>query len=158
MPMKTIFEELTGGLGVRIIVVDCANCSVPFGIPETLESRRRVDGKPFFCPNGHPNVFSESENQKLQKRLHLEQTAREQAEAKARDAESSAKRAWGRVNEETAKAQTARRVAAAHKGTVTKIKNRVNAGVCPCCRRNFVALGAHMRKQHPEWNPEEVKL
>lgn len=49
--------------------------------------------------------------------------------------------------------QNERRLAAT-KGVVTRIKNRVGKGVCPCCKRTFPNLGAHMSEKHPDWAPE----
>lgn len=35
----------------------CASCGIVFGMPADLNRRRREDGKDFFCPNGHINVY-----------------------------------------------------------------------------------------------------
>lgn len=39
----------------------------------------------------------------------------------------------------------------AHKGHTTRLKNRIAAGVCPCCQRTFVNLARHMKGQHPNY-------
>jgi hypothetical protein len=44
-----------------------------------------------------------------------------------------------------------RRQLSASRGQVTKIKNRVGNGVCPCCDRSFTNLRRHMSTQHPAW-------
>ena len=60
-------------------------------------------------------------------------------------------------------AEGERRRAAARKGQLTKAFNRLRAGVCPLCRRNFPALGEHMRHEHPSavqdlvMEPKEVQ-
>lgn len=41
------------------------------------------------------------------------------------------------------------------KGEVTKLKKRIANGVCPCCKRSFCNLAAHMKTQHPEYTKEE---
>lgn len=54
--------------------IDCANCGMPFGVTPDFEDRRRKDHKPFYCPHGHSNVYShETEEEKLRKRLEMEQ-------------------------------------------------------------------------------------
>ncbi len=63
--------------------VDCANCGMPFGITPDFERRRRGDHQRFYCPHGHSNVYdSETEAEKLRKRLDTErlQTQMERAQ------------------------------------------------------------------------------
>ena len=37
------------------------------------------------------------------------------------------------------------------KGHLTRTKNRVKNGVCPCCKRSFENLRQHMETKHPEY-------
>lgn len=47
---------------------------MPFGVTPDFERRRREDHQGFYCPHGHPNVYSkETEEEKLRKRLVAEQ-------------------------------------------------------------------------------------
>lgn len=46
-----VFSTDVGTL--TLFVMDCPECGIVFGIPATLESRRREDGKSIYCPNGH---------------------------------------------------------------------------------------------------------
>ena len=39
----------------------------------------------------------------------------------------------------------------AEKAAKTRIKNRVQNGVCPCCKRTFQDLARHMAGQHPDF-------
>ena len=39
----------------------------------------------------------------------------------------------------------------AQKGVTTRLKNRVQKGVCPCCNRYFAQLQRHMTTQHPNF-------
>lgn len=64
------------------------------------------------------------------------------------DAEMNRTAMWKRESEGSKKAL------AATKGQLTKIKKCVNNGVCPICHRNFVALGRHMKGQHPDFCEE----
>ncbi len=113
-----------------LTVLDCASCGVVFAITDDLEQRRRADGKQFYCPNGHTNVFKESDVARLQRQL----------ETAKRD---------GRFYEQ--RWQDEKRSKAAIKGQLTKTKKRVSNGVCPCCNRHFVDLERHMNGQHPEY-------
>jgi len=121
-----------------IHIIECAGCSIDFGIGDDFMKRRREDHQVFYCPNGHPNVYrGDNEAEKLRKQV-------EQLERQKK---------WAR---EDAKYQRERRIKAerqraAAKGQVTKIRNRVAAGVCPCCNRTFQNLARHMEGQHPDW-------
>lgn len=37
------------------------------------------------------------------------------------------------------------------RGVVTKTKNRIGKGVCPCCNRTFVELARHIATKHPDY-------
>jgi hypothetical protein len=58
---------------VSNVTVDCAECAVEFCLTPSLYQRRRDDGKGFYCPNGHSNVFRPTPDQErikeLEKRL-----------------------------------------------------------------------------------------
>ena len=54
-----------------------------------------------------------------------------------------------RVERERVYSRGMRRKAAALRGVVTRTKNRVGNGVCPCCNRTFANLMRHMHDQHP---------
>jgi hypothetical protein len=45
-------------LQTEFLVVDCANCSVPFGMTVAMATRRQTDGERFFCPSGHGNSWT----------------------------------------------------------------------------------------------------
>jgi hypothetical protein len=51
---------------------------------------------------------------------------------------------------------TERQLSAA-KGRVTRIKNRVSHGVCPCCNRTFENLQRHMHSKHPTFTAEAAE-
>jgi hypothetical protein len=113
-----------------IVTSPCPNCGITFGVPEDFDRERRADGRTFYCPNGHSLTFGKSEAEKLRMQLNYANTALTAARDQARSAER-------------------RRAAAA--GQVTKIRNRVVGGVCPCCTRTFENLARHMGTKHPEW-------
>lgn len=114
-------------------------------VPDTWERKRRADHTTFYCPNGHDQYFpDETEEEKLRKQLAREKHNAEQEQARLREA----------ANKARAAADRSERRRAAMKGQVTRIKNRVGKGVCPCCNRTFTNLQRHMTGQHPEWAPE----
>jgi hypothetical protein len=119
-------------------VIYCANCNVPFGMTGDYISRRRKDGDGFHCPNGHANVFRDSEADKLRKQLDNARLRMEWAEQDAKRARESL--------------EVAQRSKAAYKGQLTKLKNRVSKGVCPCCNRTFANLAKHMGTKHPDYH------
>jgi DNA repair exonuclease SbcCD ATPase subunit len=53
--------------------------------------------------------------------------------------------------------EAAERRGAAARGQVTKIKNRIGHGVCPCCNRTFENLHRHMASQHPTFTAEAAE-
>lgn len=129
---------------VTIEVVTCGHtgCGVVFGFESNFVSARKKDHAIWYCPNGHERYWPAKSNEEiLQEKLAL-------AEREKRWEEDSKKRAWA------AHSAAMKRLASA-KGSVTKIKNRVSNGVCPCCKRSFSNLAAHMRHLHPSWKKSE---
>jgi len=114
----------------------CFNCGVPFCITTELQERRLRDHKTFYCPNGHGQVYTgETKAQKLARKV-----ARLESE----------------MDQKNARIERIERSRSAMKGQVTKIKNRVAAGVCPCCNRTFQNLARHMKGQHPQYQDEKT--
>jgi hypothetical protein len=53
-------------------VIECAGCSLPFGVTSTFERQRRDDHRTFYCPNGHNNFYPhETENEKLKRKAEM---------------------------------------------------------------------------------------
>lgn len=128
---------------------DCPTCFVAFAYPATMDKARRQDGKPFYCPNGHSIVYTDSENDRIRReRDRLKQQTAE-LEDRVRD--------W--MNEATLQSNLrteAERSIAAMKGVVTKMKKRTANGVCPCCTRSFTDLRRHMASKHPGFSDDNV--
>lgn len=113
--------------------LSCYKCGTQFAVPPQWLRSRREDKAKFWCPNGHPQAFIESEAARLRKKLEAanrELAAKESAlqtqRTRAADAECERDRA------------------------ATKLA-RVKNGVCPCCKRSFTALPRHMKTKHPEF-------
>jgi hypothetical protein len=128
-----------------LTVITCAECSMPFGIPQEFQEQRRKDHGTFYCPRGHTEWYPEKSD------LEKQKERAEIAEREARFARNNA-----RFYQDEAAAQ--RRSAAAYKGHVTRIRNMVARGVCPVpgCRRNFTNVREHMATMHPDYHEHEV--
>ena len=118
----------------RLVYVRCwkGDQCVLFGMPEWLEHARQVDHQTFYCPLGHPNHYpaGKTESERLRDQLNAEIAySKRKSEALERE----------------------KRLHAATKGELTKTKNRIANGVCPCCNRSFAQLTRHMKSQHPEY-------
>ena len=107
---------------------DCAGLT--FGMDEHFYEQRIRDHRDWWCPNGHCRHWAqENTEEKLRRRLANTEEDLRIARA-ARDTEE--------------------RRARAYKGQVTKAMKRFTNGVCPCCKRTFPNVAAHMQEKHPE--------
>jgi hypothetical protein len=133
------------GATVQFIVdlesTTCCKCGVVFAFDADLMQQRRRDHQTFYCPAGHPLHFGgESDLDALKKQLRKATQAADQLRAEVthqRDQREAAERSL-------------RATRAAH----TRTKNRIAAGVCPCCSRTFQNLGEHMANKHPTYVEE----
>jgi len=125
----------------RFVIEQCYKCHIPFGITDDFYYRKQDDGTTFYCPNGHGQIFGTSNIQKLEKELNREREKlkREQIEREHAQGLFEAERNSHRST----------------RGHITRIKNRVSAGVCPCCNRSFQNLKRHMQGQHPKFTGKE---
>lgn len=115
--------------------VTCYKCGVLFAIPDNLMRRLRDTGDSFYCPSGHGQCFTKTTAQRLE------------AEKKARLDERD--RWQTRLNAARDQADATERSNRALRGVNTRMKRRIAAGVCPCCRRTFQDVARHMAGQHP---------
>ena len=118
--------------------ITCCNCGIDFSVPEHWLKCRRNDHKWFYCPNGHQQYFAQ-------------ESTEEKAIRRAQRAEQN-------LAYESERADASERSARAFKGQVTKLKRRASAGVCPCCKRTFSNMVAHMKTKHPEFGKNVVEL
>lgn len=117
--------------------VTCCNCLVHFAMDQELNQRCLDIGRTFYCPNGHPQHYTETEVAKLKKLNQNLNSRLGWAEADARRSRD--------------KAETAKRQKAAIKGQLTKTRRRIANGVCPCCNRSFTNVARHMHSKHPDF-------
>lgn len=129
--------------------LECCTCFMVFAFPQSFHIRRRQDGRLFYCPQGHAQSYTQSENDRLRQ---------ERDRLKQREAwyEEQLKAARQRATDERAFREAAERQAAARKGQITRLRNRAAAGVCPCCNRSFENLRRHMATKHPQFHTEAV--
>ena len=134
-------------MGTSVYWQTCWKCGVYFGILSDLDKRRRSDGGDLYCPNGHYGSYRETDEDRLKKEIKVkqEELARERNERKFAEVRA-------RLAEE--KVLIVGHQNRSLKGVVTRTKNRIAAGKCPCCRRNFGNLARHMKGQHPDYTKE----
>jgi predicted nucleic acid-binding Zn-ribbon protein len=117
-----------------LIEKHCPVCCIHYAAPRAMFDMRNADEGPWYCPNGHRLVFTESAFSKA--KTERDQLRRERDQLKQNEA----------YLEQTL-ADTARERTAL-KGQVTKLHKRIGAGVCPCCTRSFTDLKRHMASKH----------
>ena len=125
------------------IAIRCGACGCLFGLSRFLYDARRADKGTFYCSNGHPRGYLESEADKLRReRDRLTQRLAEKDDEIKRQRD---------LREGTERQLSATR------GVLTRIKNRVGHGVCPCCNRSFGDLTRHMKTKHPTYAAEAAE-
>lgn len=121
-----------------ITIGPCWRCKCEMSIPEELyRSAKRSANILIFCGYGHEGVFKEGETEETKLRRERDRLQQRLAE-----------------KDDKIKDLELRRRAAV--GQVTKIKNRVGHGVCPCCNRTFENLARHMANKHPTFAATEA--
>lgn len=124
MPTQTLT------LTLDFYLEECCACGVRFAIPTTLREQLRETHRTFYCPNGHGQSYSgKTKAERLAE--ELEQTKRALVQAE---------------NARLALDRTLYHEVQAH----TRLKKRIDAGVCPCCNRTFANLARHMKTQHQQ--------
>jgi hypothetical protein len=137
----------TYGVVTDLIVWECPalGCGIVYGIPKHFADALRRKGGHYWCPNGHQLSWDETD-------LDREKKRREAAERRAKNYEQQAD--WERD-----RAERERRTAIALRGHLTRIRNRIAAGVCPvpgCRRSGFTQIMRHLASKHPDWLAEHV--
>lgn len=120
----------------EVITCPTHGCGVTLAITKAFATRRRNDGKTFYCLWGHTLSYGETREDELKREAVLLRQQLDQAEAEARNARLHA--------------IAQKRSAAAYRGHLTRIRRRIAHGVCPCCRRTFKQVRQHIKNKHPE--------
>lgn len=116
--------------------VTCCECGIAFAFDKNFHNRRVADHKIFYCPSGHSQHFTDkSEVERLKEQLK-----------------------WSRRSADSVRSQLgkAEKSVSAYKGALTRTKNRIKNGVCPCCKRQFQNLHRHMVAQHADYTSKEA--
>jgi len=121
--------DLALRVGTDLEPLACGECGITFAVPIRWIKERRDHSGEFYCPNGHVRVFRESEVDRLRREVRQANESRDwyKRQVEARDKQLAASR-----------------------GQMTKLRNRIQRGVCPECRRSFENLRRHMVTQHPQ--------
>lgn len=136
-----MFDTFQKTITFTIITCCREGCGVQFGVTTGFEDRHRQTHNVFYCPNGHSQYFpGETEAEKLKREL-------EQKERQLKWANEYKDEYREQRDKLTRKLTTT-------KGHITRIKNRVGNGVCPCCKRTFKQLKQHMAHKHPNYKKE----
>lgn len=117
----------------------CGQCGISFAVPQSFHEEQKKLGPKggWYCPNGHSRCFSKSKITELEER----NTALSLIIDRQRDT-----------------IQSKDHVIRATRAAKTRLKNRVAAGVCPCCNRTFSNLAAHFKNMHPEESSAMIEL
>lgn len=121
----------------RQSAVRCGPCGGVYALSKRFVEHKRERGGFWNCPYckgswGYPEGGSEV--QKLRNRLESMESSRD---------------FWKKEREcERERVKAECRKAAAARGQVTRIKNRIKNGVCPLCNRTFPNLARHMASKH----------
>jgi hypothetical protein len=113
----------------KLTVVHCI-CGLPFAIPDTLNEQALDRKTDIYCPRGHLwHYTGKTDAERLAEEKRRHQATKDLLAQEERSHRST-------------------------RGELTKVRKRVAAGVCPCCKRHFVNLERHMQGKHPDFKPE----
>lgn len=118
------------------VTIECGKCGCFFQVSEKFNSDKRASKDIFYCPNGHRRAYVESEADKLR---------RERDRLTQRLAQK---------DDEIKELENRRRSAV---GQITRMRNRIGRGVCPCCNRSFADLRRHIESKHPTFMAEAAE-
>lgn len=115
----------------------CRECGGIYALANGFIQQRRIKGGEWHCPYCNvPWIFTETDNARLKRLLKEQEYLNEAERQKTKDALLEAKHF--------------RKSRDSMKGQVTRIKNRVEKGICPHCNRHFKNLQRHMESKHKE--------
>lgn len=130
-------------VAVTLVAHTCGRCGIVFGMSDAYIADRKKDHETWYCPNGHPRVFTDkSDAEKLRDELARERAKSDQIKA-SRDF-------WIEQHAST------ERSLRATKAVVTRTKKKIVAGRCPCCSHKFKDLAVHMTTRHPDYDPDKA--
>jgi hypothetical protein len=124
----------------------CWKCKCQIWLPDELYLAAKASSSiSIHCGYGHAGIFREGPTDLDKMRQERDRLAQQIAQKD------------DRIKELRDQRDMEGRKAAAARGQVTKIKNRVGRGVCPCCNRTFENLARHMGTKHPTFTAEAAE-
>jgi hypothetical protein len=129
-----------------IVIGPCAKCGCEVSLPDALHTAAKRSSKISFCcttatqctsprASRRPIGCAESVTGSLSRSPNKDDRIQQLREGR----------------------EAAERRASAARGQVTKIKNCVGHGICPCCNRTFENQSRHMASQHPTFTAEAAE-
>ena len=68
---------------IDMVLIECAECGMPFAIPKDRQDRFKKCHNNFYCPMGHKNYYSgQTEEERLKKVLVETRIERDEANAR----------------------------------------------------------------------------
>ena len=126
--------EIIADAKTRLVAETCPACGCWHAMPEELYKRARCESDfEIYCPVGHRWHYTEGLRGKLDK------------------AKTDLRLAQARSTHYYDQYKASERSNKALKGVVTRTKNRIGKGVCPCCNRYFKQLAEHIKTKHPHY-------
>lgn len=124
--MSTIFTTI-----ITLEKMECPHCAGVFALAANFIKLAKQEARGFYCPycKSHRGWW-ESEEERLRKKL--DEKARELVSANCEKL---------KLRHELDETQRL-------KSAADRKLRRVNAGLCPCCKRNFTNLARHMKTKH----------
>lgn len=117
----------------------CWKCRCDIWLPDELyQAAKKSSSISIHCGYGHAGIFSDGPTE----------------EDKLRSERDRLRQRIAQKDDEIRDLENRRRAAI---GQVTKLKNRVSHGVCPCCNRTFENLQRHMASKHPTFTAEAAE-
>lgn len=112
--------------------IRCCDCAMLFAMTDEFYQHRLANGRMFYCPAGHAQHFTARDDE-LAALKREKQSLQSQLTYAVTDAERQKRE---KIN---------------LKGQLTKTRNRIANGVCPCCNRTFQNVARHIAGQHPDF-------
>jgi hypothetical protein len=130
-------------------------CGEVFAVPDYVLERWKRTHETWSCPSGHRRAFLGKTNE--ERRIEDLQRVNRDILAQAEEAWKQAEQLRADLELEANARKAVQGKLSRKKAEVTRIKNRIAGGVCPCCKRTFVSLGRHMKTQHPEYAAPRIR-
>ncbi len=125
-------------VGNETLVVERCWCGILHAIPAALARTKRAaheagqrHNNDVYCPLGHRWIYGgDNRMEAAERKLQQERAAHDQTRA-ARD----------EAQKRLCKEEAAR----------LRLKRRIKAGICPCCKRTVSQMARHIASKHPEY-------